>query len=49
MGMSLMRQVSYVYFKNAPSLDAHEETIRLMKEIHLYDVPELTEQSAVVV
>ena len=30
---------SYVYFKNAPSLDAYqEETIRLMKEIHLYDV-----------
>ena len=30
---------SYVYFKNAPSNDAYQaETIRLMKEIHLYDV-----------
>jgi len=30
---------SYVYFKNAPSLEEYQtETIRLMKEIHLYDV-----------
>ncbi len=30
---------SYVYFKNAPTLDAYqEESIRLMREIHLYDV-----------
>ncbi|MBV71741.1 MAG: asparagine synthase (glutamine-hydrolyzing) [Myxococcales bacterium] len=30
---------SYVYFKNAPSNDAYQaESIRLMKEIHLYDV-----------
>ena len=30
---------SYVYFKNAPSPEAYqEETIRLMKEIHLFDV-----------
>jgi asparagine synthase (glutamine-hydrolysing) len=30
---------SYVYFKNAPSLEAYqEESIRLMREIHLYDV-----------
>jgi asparagine synthase (glutamine-hydrolysing) len=30
---------SYVYFKNAPTLEAYqEESIRLMREIHLYDV-----------
>jgi len=30
---------SYVYFKNAPTLDAYqEESIRLMREIHLFDV-----------
>ena len=30
---------SYVYFKNAPSDQAYqEESVRLMKEIHLYDV-----------
>ena len=30
---------SYVYFKNAPSpKDYQEETVRLMKEIHLFDV-----------
>ena len=30
---------SYVYFKNAPSPEAYqEETIRLMREIYLYDV-----------
>ncbi len=30
---------SYVYFKNAPSNDAYQiESIRLMREIHLYDV-----------
>jgi asparagine synthase (glutamine-hydrolysing) len=30
---------SYVYFKNAPSNEAYqEESIRLMKEIHLFDV-----------
>lgn len=30
---------SYVYFKNAPSPEAYQdETVRLMKEIHLFDV-----------
>ena len=30
---------SYVYFKNAPTLnDYQEESVRLMKEIHLFDV-----------
>ena len=30
---------SYVYFKNAPSNAAYqEEAVRLMREIHLYDV-----------
>ncbi|MEE2787500.1 MAG: asparagine synthase-related protein [Myxococcota bacterium] len=30
---------SYVYFKNAPSEDAYQdESVRLMREIHLYDV-----------
>ena len=30
---------SYVYFKNAPSAEAYQdETVRLMREIHLFDV-----------